>query len=59
MHGSPPSDDGGHVCIDPARLTTEATYAWIPPSDDGGHVCMVASIVRSGSIGAVHELLKP
>ena len=26
--------------MDPARLTTEATYAWIPPSDDGGHVCM-------------------
>ena len=25
----------------------------------GEHLYMVASIVRSGSIGAVHELLKP
>jgi len=41
----------------PPRLTTEATRAADPPpSDDGGHVCMVASIVRSGSIGAGHVL---
>jgi len=40
------------------RLTTEATYGWIPPSDDGGHVSMVASIVRSWSNRAVHELPK-
>ena len=41
----------------PPRLTTEATRAADPPpSDDGGHACMVASIVRSGSIGAGHVL---
>jgi len=40
----PPSYDGGHVCCRS------------PPSDDGGHACMVASIVRSGSIGAGYVL---
>jgi hypothetical protein len=27
-----------------------------PPSDDGGHVCLVASIVRSGSVGVLRVL---